>query len=512
MTAYPQFWNSGHTQQVTQAIGVSQTGGTTYGPVTYELWNDLGGPLGATTLKNCRIRPTVFNGASRVSSGYPILDDGWIKIAITGMNNAGDSTMLAQTTGYVPVTSSNSLLLGDIPKNCARLLSVQIIVPAGVGNSSQELYLELVYDEATAPLSLKTGMVAGAGIVPDWRDASLRRLRRGRNITANGTDTVTVNKGAFVYDGVPYNVLKSTYQLNQNAADGALAAGQSYIARLSQKSDKTVTVTKSNKGTAPVAPALPANEIMLGDVTVAYQAGGVSVINSGNIDLSQVLYGEFLLYAGTGLIAKVGAGTAITSVDQQPFSGSTSLVALGDNVVNRVWLNPDGTFSVTTNDTPPAVGSLKLGTASTSGGSITLTVDLRQWSDRASSRRVVLAYFGDATVGTAYAATPDGVPADIENYYLESVDLHSRVAGSTGTMKVDVKSWPPGSGRVGTTIYTSSGSDDQRPSVSILDYSGGNVDHEVNSFAGGTIFTFDIVSTHTTPAQDVFVVLNLRVK
>jgi len=520
LVAYPQFYDSTDTTLQTAAIAVSQDSGTTYGPQTFHLWNDKGGALGATTLKKCRIRPVVFNGVSRVASGFPILDESWVQISITGKNNTGDSTMADQTTGYVPIGANNPLILQDIPKNCARFLGVKIAVPSGAQNLSQELYLELIYDEATLVLPLDVGKLVGWGIAVDWFDPSIRRLRQGLTLSAAGTDVVTVARGGFVYDGIPKWTSRVLVTLNQTANDGALTAGQSYIARLSLPSSGfAVTTTKSNRGASPVAPSVPANEINLGLVTVVYQAGGTSIINSGNLDVSSVLYGEYLVYAGTGLTAKIGAGLAFAATDKQPFIGSVSTVSLADNSLNTVYLNDDGSFGVTTSYVA-SISTFPLADVVTSGGAVTTISDRRAFVGRAITEyAMVIPYLGSLAVTVSDAAWRV-LPFKA---YLESVDIVMGSVGagaSSGNFVFQVKWRPDGTPMTsaGTNTFDNATPEDIRP---VIPYDAtfsattkGNRDLATLVFDPLTKFSIALegipTGTFTTDPQDMIFVLHFR--
>jgi len=534
LVAFPQFYDSTDVTLQTAAIAVSQNSGTTYGPVTFHLWNDKGGSLGATTLKNLRIRPTVSNGVSRVSSGFPIVDESWIQIQVSGLNSVGDSTMEAQTTGFVPIGANNPLVLKDVPKNCARFLDVKIVVPAGAQNLSQEVYLELIYDESTVVLPLKMGLIFGAGILPDFRDTTARRLRSGFELSAAGTDIVTIANGRLAWDGKPFCKLQTTVSLNQTAADGALTAGQSYIARISGAMNGAITsfsinTTKSNRSASPTAPAVPAGEINLGLVTVNYQAGGTSIINSGNLDVSGVLRGEYLLTIGSGLNLNIGAGMAICSTDQQPFNGAIATLTLSDNNSpgENIWLLPDGTFTKNTGvpASPPVPGAIQLGNAVTSGGAITGLLTQRQFVDTAITEYVMRLVYKGSLAAIVTAPDWDVLPFAA---WLDAVDFEIGAVGagaSSGNFKVNV--WRAAAGSDpsggGSTIYTSFGTNDQRPSIAYnasSARSAGNNLHEDNGGAGGfvagTRFGFDLSvipsGTFTTDPQDIIVLLHFRKK
>src|ERR1051325_12145220 len=100
-----QLWNAARSAQIVAPIVTGAIeAGTTFGPTDYWLYNDFGALLANTSLATLlRIETVVNDGTSYRTSGYPILDQRWIQIAVAGTDNTGDSTMQNQTTGFIPV-------------------------------------------------------------------------------------------------------------------------------------------------------------------------------------------------------------------------------------------------------------------------------------------------------------------------------------------------------------------------------------------------------------------------
>ncbi|HSY50392.1 MAG TPA: hypothetical protein VLC46_16390 [Thermoanaerobaculia bacterium] len=506
-----QLWDSTGSVQISAPISTGPIdGGTTLAAVDYWLYNDKGGSLGASKAVNLRLQPKFWDGSDKLDSGAPIVDERWMQIKVSGVDKTGDASMEDQSTGWVPVGAGAPLILKDISANCGRKLTVQVVVPAGATSATEEVFLDIYTSEASVAIPFRLGTVSGPGVIPDYLDVSARRLRRGRALSATGAATVTVGKGAYVFDGVPYNRLADVVTLNQNDGNAAaLTAGNSYIAVLSQVSGAGVTATKGAQAAAPVAPAIPANQIYLGKVTVAYQGGGTSIINTGNLDTTSVTYGEYLVTAGAALTVRIGAGYALTSADMQPFLGSTATLAVTDNTTNYVWLRADGTFSATATNVAPSVGALLLASVVTVSGAVTSVTDLRTWVAR--EVRITLRYKGNPT------ATGNDIDWGIleADAYLEdwTLDLGSAGVGGSGNWKHDINSRPPGTplATAGTTVFTSEGSSDQRPTMAANAASPriSGFDHEINSFVKGTRFSFDrdVVPSGfgTAPVDEVLV-------
>lgn len=513
MTAFPQIYDAADATLLSTTIDLDVEAGDVDGPTTYHLWSDKGGLLGGTTL----LDPQLFPICTTHGDACPALIEKWMRAAVTGSSNPGaDPTFEDQTTGSQPIGLNAPLILKDIPKNCVRYFTIETDVPAGQDASTHDLQLQVVFELGSVTLPFRLTTISGAGVVHDHRDSGARRLVRGRDVTAAGTATLTIMRGSFVYDGQKLNVLQGTVVLDQNAADGALGVGQEYVAVLSQKSDKTVTTTKSNKGAAPATPATPAGEIFLAKVTVVYQAGGVSVINSGNVDTSLVTRGEYIVLASGGLNVKIGAGFALCATDSQPFEGSSSTIGLTDNATNYVWVRPDGTFSATTTSAAPIAGADLLAIVVTAAGAITTVTDAREFIDHALYDHVItLKQLGNvAAVANDFAW--DVAPFD---YMIERVVLDIGKKGtSTGAgFKADVLTRPSGTdlGTAGTTIFTNNATDDERPFLAFnaANLHAESIDHEVIYGSKGDRISASIVQVPTgitVNPQDAIVRVLLR--
>jgi hypothetical protein len=501
----------------TPAISASKNAGDTIAPVTRHLWNDLGGSHSSTTAKNIRLVAEAFDGVNWVREGEPCLDEGWLQASLVGQNKTGDATMEDQTSAYIALGSNRALLLKDIPKNCARFVSTQIVIPAGTSTQSPSMRLIAIYDETSTPLGLLTSLATGGGILSDWRDSSTRRLSGGRTLSAASTDVLTIAKGRYSYEGQLYFRIQEALTLNQTANDGALTAGQSYIAVISQPQNSAAIATKGNRGASPTAPATPAGNIFLGKVTVSYQAGGQSIITNANIDTTGVVFGDYNVSAGAGLTVVVGAGKAITSADTEIFSTAASTLAVTNNAVNNVWVLTDGTFVVTNysvvGSASPAIGAQLLAQVNVSGGAVIGITDMRYPAGRLPNEySMTLQYLGELSLVTDAAWSVLPIDAILDSY-----EVNLGVHGAIGGVKLDVLYRSPSISlaTAGTTIFTSFATSDMRPRLSqsigaeVMRLIGS--DHEVIAFDAGTRFSFSIVEIPSAgPATDVVLTLHFR--
>lgn len=509
MPAQPQFWNDAKSAQISTPYVLAINAGNSSAATSAWLMNDYGGSLGATTLQNARLRAVAFDGNTRVLSGEPALDEGWLQVSIDDIDNTGDTLMSIQKTAATPLGAGREIILGNIPKNCGRKITWQFVIPAGASNVTQDVYLEVVYDEHVIVLGRGVAVTGGTGVVPAWRDSSKRALTGGFVLSASGA-TVTVADGWYAFSGSPYFKVQETATLNQTAADGALTPGTSYKARLSIAAGATsVTVTKSSKSAAPTAPALPTDHLYLGDVTVSYQSGGTSIITSANLDTSAVLYDEYHITPGSGTTVYIGGGEAILSNDTRVYHTTRTAFTVNSSGASYIWLLPDGSFTKTTTASSRPVGALRLGVISMSGGSILtwLVEPYRRGFGREMLERdqhiLTMRYYGP--IADNLAAADWGVIHD--DAFLEWYRFDTRVAGDPGgppaqtTTKLDIN------GNGGVTLFTSQGTQDRRPAVGASgDIGNFGSHHEVRSFLSGTKLSFDIDGQNGT-AVDLLVTL-----
>jgi len=201
MAVYRQWWSQDKSFQITTMASVSGVApGTTVGPVVVWLFNDKGGVHGGTaTMAAYRlIAEASWDGVNWVRSGPEILNQAWIEAAITGIDNTGSPGMPAQATGYTKLGAGRSLLLSDIPKNCGRQVTYQVVVPLGGANAG--LHWRLVAEVSSNTLSaadLANGATGTPGTPIVLRDAPTINTPA---VTGGTWSTPTVTGGG-TYDG-----------------------------------------------------------------------------------------------------------------------------------------------------------------------------------------------------------------------------------------------------------------------------------------------------------------------
>ena len=325
------YWAIYESDDVTPAAPIDLTGanaiagGASSAVLEYHVWNDLGGIHGggADTIRTPGLRITASNGVDYVATGEPLVDDWWALATVTGVIKTGDPTMPDYVSASKPIGAFADLDLPDIPPNCAVKVTLVFRAPGLAADVTQNFHIGLVYNEPSEPLTKRIAVPVGGGVIPGHRLPELWQIARGLTLSADGTAVVTVARGADDYYGLRRNHVAQTGTLNQNAADGALGVGESYIARVSLNAAGTAVYTKGNKGGAPTAPALPASSLHLGLVTVDYDAGGTSVIDTADLDMTGTRRGDYQVAAGAGLSVDITPGYAMADSDRTMRSGAT---------------------------------------------------------------------------------------------------------------------------------------------------------------------------------------------
>ena len=281
-----------------------------------------------------------------------------------------------------------------------------------------------------------------------------------------------------------------------------------------------MTVTKGAKGAAPTRPDVPAGEILLGYASVAYQVGGTSDVEQSDLDEAAVVRGDYLVEVVSGLTVRIGAGVGLVS-DQETWKNVATTVALTHDETNSLWLQPDGTVAVSIDGLPPTVGAVLIAEAVTDATDVTTLTDRRPILDRAIlDHSETLSFTGVLTAVTPSQDFGEWIALPFEAELAEVVLEQSDVDGGwTGVgTTVDVFSLAPGAplSGGGTTVFTNSGTDDERPSIAYdaTSVRASTVLHEVRRFPAGTRFTASLVAVPTGPGgeaeQDVRVILRFR--
>ena len=464
MGGYPQFfesWGGAAAAAVSTTLGPGDT-------ISYSrtLANDYLSAQSAGAMTGVRLALEVKIAGVWRRSGHPALDDGWASFRIASVENAGDATFGPYSTGAKRIGTYADFETRDIPENCGLNFTIQWDAPSDIPTTAFEWRLVPLWDQNSVATGAKVGEARGGGVLPGWRDESIRKVVTGREIITAGTDAIIVERGTWDYDGARGTTVRSSHTLNQNdSVPSALTAGQSYIATISQDSTGAVTVTKGTRAVSPTAPAVPTNHIFLRYITVDYQVGGTSIINDADLS-GTFIRGDYYVEAGTGLSVEIHAGRALYATSSWSFHDIVSVCGVTASITNYVWARPDGTFSATATEAPPIAGAELLCEADADGSAVTAV------RRRASALGIpvdvipIELRLGNVSATGTFLEFCE-MPFDWELLSVKFL-AKSLSGGAANSYKIDVNTAAEGepSGGTHTTIYTGQGgSDDRRPAI-----------------------------------------------
>jgi hypothetical protein len=483
--------------------GTTPAGTDTYTPIagtptaaqTTRLYNDNGGTASADTATEVRLVKLARNvGETEFLASHPLAIGGFIETRTTGYGGTG---IPAQTTGWV----GGDLLLRDMPSDTYRVIETRINAPAGYGTEEVEVLIRAVAASPAVAISEGSHEAGAVGISHGVGDGAFSELLEGGTVVEEGTpgDTVEHDLVTWIHKGIPYTLVPGAVTIpDTDANSDTLASGESVIVALTLGAG-SVTQTPGILGTSPTAPTPPDGEPLLGYVTRLFSG----VITNSEIDQTERRYGWFKAEtSGASLVVTLSGGQAMTGNALIRLTG-TSSVTLTASDDNYVWLRETGTFSATLTEERPTERALLLYKFTTDGSGVTATVDRRNLIGR---RLIVMSFEKAAWTGSIYSAWPSGSLGYI--LPLRGILLTLGVAGTvSGNTIADINQAP---GTSFTTIFTSQGSSDQRPT---LPFGAANVSDsgarpEVYRIEPWSRWRVDADATAGTPGTDasVFVI------
>lgn len=477
---------------------------------TLHLYNDKDSSLGADDANDVLVTALSGTaGSGLYSQEHALAANRWIEVRAVDVAGTGISV---QTTPWTPIGKNASLALYPIPRDCARYLEVRVNVPAGAGSQAGDVLIRA--SDGAVVVTLGDGHYEGQqGVLAGVGDASVTQLMYGGVLAETGTPDADINVSTvgWIHEGLSH--VKPTHKITTNGNDknaAALASGESYGITLSLGASTTVKVTKGSKATAPLSPedyeAVPDGEILLGYVERPYDA----TIEQNLMDQTSVRRGGFdLSYSASSLDVTVSGGLAICANRKiQMGVGVSFTLAASDDT--WLWLLPDGQFDDTLTDEAPTARALALWKVTTDGSGVTAVVDLRTWS---APNLLTLAFVQRGTLAASdytYGMLPFGGPW----YFLPiggvQMGVGSRGATSGSTVG-DIEYLSDPSGPTWTTLFTSSGTVDLRPTIAYNAAANGTqaAFPEVTKLSGGTLLRWKVVSVPGTASTDLFGVMKV---
>src|ERR1017187_8551746 len=366
------------------AFGPTAAGATSATQIVH-FWYAHGTPGGS--ISNLTLQ--AVDPATGLDSGLDWLDQSWLEARVNGGANPGaDPTFIALTTDWYRLGDSALLPLPNLPGNCAYYVELRLHPPLIGGTPTESVNFQLVANYNESALNLTGGLSdLGQGIVTGVGDRTVTEWVEAPTVLATGTPDAYahVSKRWWIAAGVSLRSY-ATVDLLLNQSDSAAASlttGHEYQALISQppsagNGDVAAVVTKgllATTGTS-VLPALPAGNILIATVVVAYHASA-SVINQSNITVFAA-GGRGKPSIGTGLNVNVCALRAVLP-GARIINRSARVVAVPASLTSWIWLGSSDTFTVNQSATPPFSGALPIAKAVTSGSAVTTLTDLRSY-------------------------------------------------------------------------------------------------------------------------------------
>lgn len=353
--------------------------GATSATQTVHLWYNKGTAGGS--ISNLSIQ--AVDPATGLDSGAQWLDETWVDARVNGgANPSSDPAFVSITTAWTKLGPGLVLSLPDLPGNCAYYVELRLKPPLkdGTPTASVNFKLNAIYAEGL--FSLAGGLAdLGQGIVTGLGDTTVTEFVEAPTVTATGTPDALVHVGAdwFMARGVSLRKTGTdNLTLNQNdSAAVALASAEEYTAIISQPYDGSASI--ATKGLlaatgASVAPALPAENLYIGTVLVAYGATG-SVIATGDITV-YAADGRGKPTFTTGLFVQVAALRAIMA-GARVINRSARSAAVYASTTSYGWLRSPDTISVQNTAIPAYAGAVPLFSCVANATDVTSVTDLR---------------------------------------------------------------------------------------------------------------------------------------
>jgi len=464
MAAPDLVWYDDADVAVAETFFVAPEGGTPTAATQFNLWNDKGSVLVSDTATEVRVTAlSRDDGGTTWSAEDELAASGMIEARAVGSAGTG---IVAQTTAWTPIGRGRFLYLNDIPIDCKREIEVRISAIAGIGSVAKEVLVRATALGATEVLEQGHEESGAVGVVHGIGDGRFTALLEGGAITANGTpdDKVDITTIVYAHAGIPKSILGHEKTINgTDGAAAALTAGNAYWDTLSLGAAGTITETKSAQATAPLStatrPAVPAGEIFLGYIEREFDA----TIESGDIYQDDKAYGWFN-YESSGLNVTLHGGQFMADSKLTTWSRPTSLGALTASTTNYIWgiTTGNGSFTITTTSARPTDRAFLLWALTTDGSGVTAAVRKMTFTGRPMVP-VICDVAGTLTASTNFYRN---WPAIGKGYLMPLIGISASLGGAgatSGSTIVDIATSEAGG--AWTTIFTSSGTNDQRPTI-----------------------------------------------
>ena len=398
--------------------------------IAVEAWHSRGVP-GGSARTNVRFVLEAQDPGSPgvwISSGLPPLDELWGRYRLVGVANPGDPTWTVALTDWRLFGAGRAIEIPRVPADCGVLLELRMRPPSSAAATSYSWRVVPIYSEFSRP---RPPGLPGRGVLYHHGDRRRSYAIRGCDLTASPVpdDEVHVAAGLWLHRGSVRGKVATSHQLDQSdSSAAALAEGESYIAAILLDGDG-VLVVKGDKGAAPAAPAIAAEDVFLGLVVVEHGAGG-SVIDPADLSGTPAR-GRFHVEPAGGLGIRVYPGEAVAG-ETLRYQDLAQVLAVPDDSDLSLWILSTGHLDLEVD--PPEETAEELWRAVTAGGSVTLLEDRRRPAEAPTVLELGGALLG--APGVVAGRWWDGPPLELESVVAR---VSEAGAGATsGQTKLDV--------------------------------------------------------------------------
>lgn len=386
--------DSGGAAEVTAASFTDAAPGDPTAAQQFRVYNDpSGGPVD-TALGVALLVYQINDEGDPVRGGLTAVDEKYVEVRAL---DTGTSDQ--QETAWTPIGRWRVLTLADIASGEYTVIEVRYHPPGSAATAEVQLLLDVEDSYIRDPLGAGHTESHRDGILTGLGDGTFSEIQRGGTVSESGSPDANVNleDTVYVHLGKRYAVSGATALDGNDASAAALSSGEHYWATLSLGASG-VTVTKSDKAADPAdegdAPSVPSGEIPLARVLREFDG----IINDADITMLSDC-GAFE-WSVSGITATVGPGWALIDNAIIRRTAQTVGLSLTDDDENYVWLEPDGSISVSQTASEPAPRSLLLYHATAASGAVTQLRDRRGWI----GGETVHAHFDFATAADAQTA------------------------------------------------------------------------------------------------------------
>lgn len=470
---------------------------------TVRLYNDQDGAASSDALLGRRLRALARTASPSpfVAEGHPLVDLNAVFVQILG----GDATD-AVPGGVQGLGVGSTLAIPSLASTEYVELRVAVRLPNGSTLTDADVAFAL--DPAAFDQLGDGGPLLGRGIEDGIGQRNVSALLKAFTATPNGSPDAFVNftDEIGVLQGRPIVKLEGDQEFtNADGSAATLASGEAYAAFVSSNR----TITKGNKATAPLTeanyPTLPDGHKLLAIVTRPFSG----LISASEIQNVAAPIG-FDYLGASGRVISVSGGRCAVGSNLAYVAGSLS-IEITASTTEVVYLLGDGSLSL---DPSAGLDAKPLWQFTADGSSITAYKDLRQFASGGAVRVLSSFLSGSSSGNKAYVALPIGPPISFHPLRAVRAVLAesdpSSLGASSGSWILEIKSRAIGAASF-TTVFTSSGSDDRRPtlaeSVTDPEFSAGLP--EVLTFEGGSTLelSWSAIPTGGTPSAGAMVLL-----